>query len=221
MGLPKKNSIIVLTSLLLFVCGLVLLFNNNTVVSRNIGTLAESLQNIDGWTKKVDAPLDLSIVMELKLDEYINTVYQKDNQEVTLYIGYYAQSEKVGAAHDPLVCFPGQGWVLSQKKDDTVEVDIANGITATVNYASMVGRSGDSMQFIVYWFQAYDKTSPSTFSQKLFLIWKRLLNQGTQNAFVRITTSLTSPGNHQDVTAKIDNFIQSFYPQFYRHIINQ
>ena len=221
MGLPNKKSIIILTVLLLLVFGIVHLPKNDTAIRQNRGRLADTLQTIEGWDKKGDMPLDLSIVMELKLDEYINTVYQKDDQEVTLYIGYYTHAEKVGAAHDPLVCFPGQGWVLSRKKDGTIEVDIANGPAVTISYASMVGEAGDSMQLIVYWFQAYDKTSPSTFIQKIYLIWKRLLNQGTQNAFVRITTPLTTPDNYQEVATKIDNFIQSFYPRFYGHILNR
>ena len=65
-------------------------------------------------------PLGPKIVKALELDDYANQSYSDGKDTISLYIGYYFTAKKVGAAHDPLVCFPGQGWVVSDTQKDKI-----------------------------------------------------------------------------------------------------
>lgn len=192
-------------------------FNRHSVVDRPAHRLLDSLQTIQGWSKPVVSPLDELIISTLRLDDYVNLVYNQNQHSIALYIGYYSQAGKVGAAHDPLVCFPGQGWILSQRKEGIIEVDVGEDTSTKVNYASMVGQSGSAKELIVYWFQAYDRTSPGTFWQKILLAWRRIRQKGSANAFVRITTPIDGQTTNEEHAA-IENFIKAFYPTFYSHI---
>jgi hypothetical protein len=72
-------------------------------------SLPRALANIKGWHSNGLVELDRSIIEALELDEYVNHNFTNGRETVSLYIGYYLTSKKVGASHSPLVCFPGQG----------------------------------------------------------------------------------------------------------------
>jgi hypothetical protein len=77
--------------------------------------LNQALTDIKGWAFRGHTPLEPKIVKALELDDYANQGYSNGSDTLFLYIGYYFTAKKVGAAHDPLVCFPGQGWVVTGK----------------------------------------------------------------------------------------------------------
>jgi len=75
--------------------------------------LAQALVKIKGWHSEGLVELDRGIVEELELDDYANHNFSNGSKTVSLYIGYYLTSKKVGAAHSPLVCFPGNPFIVS------------------------------------------------------------------------------------------------------------
>jgi EpsI family protein len=161
-------------------------------------------------------PLDPAIVEELALDDHLHRIYQSGDDTLLLYIGYYHTSEKIGASHDPLVCFPGQGWHLTQKESNALTIE--QDAELKVTYASMVAQSGNRRELIVYWFQALDTTSPNTFLQKVKLLKATLLHQGGDNAFVRISLPLKN-GSARETKMLAADFIRAFYPQFLAYIM--
>jgi hypothetical protein len=82
----------------------------------------------------------------------------------------------------------------------------------------MVAQIGGRKELIVYWFQAMDSTSPSTFWQKINLLRKKLLNQGGENAFVRISLPLKND-SVGETKQLIEQFIERFYPQFVAYVM--
>ena len=149
----------------------------------------------------------------LKLDDYLNQTFFNASISIHLYIGYYLTAEKIGAAHDPLVCFPGQGWTIRDRKKDNL--DIAKGIN--ISYTSMVVEREKVKNLILYWFQADDKTNSNTFQQKINLIASRLMGRGEENAFVRISTEVGDRSVEDVRQAQLD-FVKAFYPHFIRYI---
>ena len=127
-------------------------------------SLARKLQNIDEWKFIENIPLDQSIQNELKLDDYIFARYTQNSISITLYIGYYYSKTKIGAAHDPLVCFPGQGWKLSDRKRGKIELP---NLEKTINYASILAQRGESKEQLLYWFQAAEFAVADTLQQKI------------------------------------------------------
>jgi EpsI family protein len=171
--------------------------------------LESIVSSFTGWTKVSENRLDQIILDELRLDDFINQTYTDQEVRLSLYIGYYHSAGKIGAAHDPMVCFPGQGWKISDKR--TGSLTLKNG--ERISYASMMGQLGQDRELITYWFQSYDKTNDNTFSQKVSLFVKKLMGHGEDNAFVRITLPIGSEplSKYQEKTSE---FIEVFYPIF-------
>ena len=177
--------------------------------------LSQALLNIEGWQSGRLVPLQQEIVKALELDEYANQGYSNGREVIFLYIGYYLNKKKLGAAHDPLVCFPGQGWVPSEIKEGSLKMP--PGGNSSISFSTMTVQRGLKKEFILYWFQSYDQTAPNTFYQKIISLRQRILKQREDNAFVRI--SIPVEGRSLDESREIVfKFIKSFYPVFLEYI---
>jgi EpsI family protein len=177
--------------------------------------LSRALSNIKGWTQGEAVPLSPQIVEALELDDYVNQSYFNGQERVFLYIGYYFTTKKVGAAHDPLVCFPGQGWVVSDRQKG--ELSLNRNPTASISYTTMIVQRGEERQLILYWFQSYDQASADTFSQKVASLWKKLRHQGQDNAFVRISTPVADRLLSESRQTAL-SFVRTFYPGFLDYV---
>jgi EpsI family protein len=206
MGQIPRKSILILIGLFSF-SAIFIHARSEPVVPQKTRPLSSALEIIPGWTYIGQFALDEKIIQSLELDEYINAIYGRGTNRVSLYIGYYLTSGKVGAAHDPLVCFPGQGWSISRKTSLNIQV---NGHPPFV-CSMLVAELGTHRELILYWFQAYDTANSGTFQQKLSLLWKKLRGQGQDNAFIRVTASLDDTPLQNQQTVLV-NFIEDLYP---------
>jgi EpsI family protein len=177
--------------------------------------LSQALSDIKGWTLDGKTPLDPRIVKSLKLDDYVNQTYANGNKTVSLYIGYYLTTKKVGAAHSPLVCYPGQGWVLSNIKKG--ELSLNPEPDETIFYSTMIAQRSKEKVLIIYWFQSFDKTNPDTLSQKIASLWRKISVHGEDNAFVRVSVPIKTKSK-QGAFITGSNFIKAFYPVFLNYI---
>jgi len=159
--------------------------------------------------------LSLNVIEALNLDDYMFQTYSSGAVPVTLYVGYYFSGEKIGAAHDPQVCYPGQGWTLSNKKQKTFHLKDGE----KINYSSIIAELDGKKELIVYWFQIDSETADNTLSQKIFLFKNKLFQHGESSAFVRISTPLNDT-TLQNAEKSIHNFIEDFYPLFLKYIKN-
>lgn len=214
MGRKTRNQLIYILGCLLAAAFLI---NFKTATPINISRirLSEAFERVGAWSAVNDVEMEQHIVESLDLDDYLFRSYKKDGRVVSLYIGYYHTADKVGAAHSPLVCFPGQGWEISQPKVATVETAASH-----VNAEKILIHKGQQRELILYWFQAYDRTSPGTLKQKLNNFWAKIRSKPEDNAFVRVSVSIQ--GDHaQDALESADAFIQAFYPKFLAYVTNQ
>lgn len=202
-----------IAALLLVTAGLVNLPHGTSGTVRR-APLATHFQVLDSW-RGFDAQIDEEIVSALQLDDYINRTYVRGAESVQLYIGYYRSSKKTAAAHSPLVCFPGQGWVTSGQKRTAVPILPGATEYAKVKGTVMTARREQDEIRIFFWFQAWTRTYPSTFEQKLSLMWDRIRLGVEDNALVRISTPLQGP---RPADALIEDFLQSFYPRWFEYL---
>jgi len=179
--------------------------------------LAQVLSQLNGWQKVHETTLSEHVVEALKLDDYLFQSFSAPSGEVTLYIGYYRNAKKVGAAHDPMVCYPGQGWKVTELAGG--KHDLQADSAAMVEYSSMITELDGEKELVLYWFQAHDKASPGTFGQKATLLKQRFLNNPLDNAFIRITTSLDDC-SEEDAKAMVLKFVDSFYPVYLDYVRN-
>jgi EpsI family protein len=183
-------------------------------IAKKEKTLAEALADIEGWKNSGLIQIDRRIVNELKLDGYVNNFFSNSEGVVSLYIGYYLSSQKVSAAHSPLVCFPGQGWDLSDFKEKSVKVG-----DHTVNLMRIIATAPERKELLIYWFQAYEKTSPGEFLQKINTLLAKFIDGREDNAFVRVTVPMKNMNVDQAYRIGAD-FIKAFYPHFLKHVKN-
>lgn len=176
-------------------------------------SLEQALLDIQEWTQAEKNELSSIIVEELKLDDYVFQTYTKHDDSVTLYVGFYFTGKKVGAAHDPQVCYPGQGWKLTGKDRRSYSL----GGNGDLDYSRVVADLNGNKEEIYYWFQVDNESVPNTFLQKISLLKKKLLQQGENNAFVRISTSLNNKSEKEAQRVMLD-FVDKFYPLFVDYI---
>lgn len=207
-----KTKIIIAGICVLFaVCGYLVNFRSMTNAKPKGIALAQSLGQVPRWQLVKKTPLLDVIVKELQLDDYLNQTYTNGKDLVSLYVGYYHTSKKVGASHDPMVCFPGQGWQIENSSRGWVAE--SKNIKTPFEYASMVAELGEDTQLLIYWFQAYDEPARTTFLQKMKLAGKKLAGKGEDNAFVRFTMPCNSK-EFDSCRQVILDFIDNFYPPF-------
>lgn len=179
--------------------------------------LQQVFARIKGLQPAGTLPMDSHIVEELKLDDYLFQSYGRDSRQVSLYIGYYRSAKKVGAAHDPLVCFQGQGWrIITQ---DTGEYVFKQNPAMGISYATMIAERQEDRQLIVYWFQANRKAYATTYQQKNAMVIDKLLGRNEDNAFVRLSAPIGAE-SPEVVRTRLFEFIETFYPEFYRYVTN-
>ena len=183
------------------------------IIIKRSAPLSKALAKINDWTYNGSSEMGQDIVDALALDDYINSYYSKNDKSISLYIGYYFTSKKVGAAHSPLVCFPGQGWILSENEQRILVIN--NG--QDINFKTMVITRGSDKQLILYWFQAFDKTSPGTFMQKINVFWNGFYHSREDNAFIRISVSMDDKGSDEAVQVGLE-FLEDFYPVLLKYI---
>jgi EpsI family protein len=211
-----KPRILLMILLLLAAAGLDHAVSRRSVqIPSNRPMLGQTFLDVQTWTGRASLPIDEAIINELKLDDYLFRTYTDNIIPVTLYIGYYQTAAKVGAAHDPLVCFQGQGWKITSRGKG--QHRIAQAEELVIDYATIETERENSRELIVYWFQTADGTSNNTFSQKLKIIWQRLTGSDETNAFVRINAPIVE-ASKTDVRQAIFSFIDQFYPQFQNYI---
>jgi EpsI family protein len=180
-------------------------------------SLGQTFTSFAGWQTVSDQQMEQQVVEALKLDDYLFRSFNKDGETLTLYIGYYLSAKKVGAAHDPMVCFPGQGWCLT-KQDRPARTETKTGLPVT--YSVMIAEREGRKELVAYWFQANEKPLPDTLGQKLSLLQQRVQGKKEDNAFVRITMSLDKRSK-DDALRVIDDFIRGFYPGFIDFVVGK
>ncbi len=180
--------------------------------------IAESQLVEENWLPGGEFPMEPIIVEALHLDDFTFRPYRKGREQVTLYIGFYHTAEKVGAAHDPMVCFQGQGWTLGDYREGLFTV--SGDAPMEVRHSSVLAELGGRRELVLYWFQSLDKTNAGTFGQKMSTMMNRLMKRGGANAFVRVTTTIGSE-SREEAEKRIEMFVGDFYPRFHRYITQQ
>jgi len=156
--------------------------------------------------------LDPAIAQVLNLDDYINSIYSNGEETVFLYVGYYYTARKVGDVHSPLVCYPGQGWQLSNREVRTLTVN-----KQEIHLTQMTASHNQGKYMVLYWYQSYDRTSSGTFAQKVKTLLAKIHRSKQDNAFVRISIPLQERSSEEAFKTGV-KFIDSFYPAFLEFI---
>jgi EpsI family protein len=197
--------------LCLLVTSLVVYYRPKAVGSHKQESLREALSSFGPWKVAGSPELRKEAIDRLQVDDHLFARYTDGASEVMVYIGYYLTSRKVGAAHDPLVCFPGQGWTLADM--ERMKLRVTNSEPTEVRVCRMVAEKGNERELILYWYQAYDDTATGVLEQKLRLLWQGITSRREDNAFVR-TSMRMGDRSVEEASEEVIGFIRDFYPAF-------
>ena len=64
---------------------------------------------IGAWQGR-DVAIDQRTLGVLRLDDYLNRIYDNGPVHVGIYIGFYQTQRQGATMHSPLNCLPGAGW---------------------------------------------------------------------------------------------------------------
>jgi EpsI family protein len=209
MGHPSFIRVSVILISLLLATGLLIQHAPKSISMERPRSLKQVVAQVEGWSSPRESHLESKVLDALELDDYVLRPYNDGNSTVTLYIGYYQTSKKLGAAHDPLVCFSGQGWVVLDQEQG--HLGDAGPQGRGIDYTAMIVERDQQKQFVIYWFQAYDRATSGTFSQKVVSAWQRLAHGHGENALVRVSTPM-GIRSAEECRETLHRFMRAFYP---------
>lgn len=211
MGSKKETQAIILI-VLLAITGFLVYKNPDSITVTKSRDLKAVFGPVPGYGITYQSPMEEQVYRFLDLDDYTSIGYEKNHVPVGLYIGYYFTLDKVSAAHSPLACFPGQGWMIDQPVMRRLEVG-----GHTIRFAEMVARLEDRKELILYWYQAGESTAPEVYKNKMNAMVNKFTGKSQEHAFVRVSVPFAHTTVEQ-ARATGQSFIEAFYPTFLSYI---
>ena len=150
---------------------------------------------LGNWQARTDLTLEKRVQELLRSTEYIGRRYERNGQELELFISYYAQQRAGEAMHSPKNCLPGSGWEIWKYDSGTILHDRRN---VPVNLLS-IQNAGRRMK-VIYWYQSRQRVIANEYKAKLLLARDALFDGRTAGSIVRITV----PDNSSSVAAALE-----------------
>ncbi len=207
----KNRQLIVIITLLL--TATIFVFTQKDIISTSKSiSLNEALNNVQDYKLLGDTVTENWVIDTLRLDDVSQKKFVKGGERIDLYVGYYLSIDKLSAAHSPLVCIPGNGWVL----DDLMEKEHSfNGYQ--LKYAEVTAEKNQSQSLIVYWFQAYDKSAPNMYINIYHALVNLMTGEPPETAFIRTIVPIRE-GDRVKARETALDFVERFYPAFMDYV---
>lgn len=125
-----------------------------------------------------------------------------------------SESFKARVARDTIWSGLGSGWIFSDAKENSIKVGKDN-----IHFLDMLVTKSERKKLILYWFQAYGRTSPGTFLQKINTSWAKFIHSREDNAFARPSNPIAKQSESEAYITGV-KFIKDFYPAFLEYIKN-
>jgi exosortase D (VPLPA-CTERM-specific) len=145
----------------------------------------------------------------LGFDDYLFSDYSRpDGRAVNLYVAYYASQRKGESPHSPLVCIPGDGWLVTDLR--RASYDDA-GVEVQLNRA--VIQKDATKQIVYYWYDERGRKIASEYWSKWYLLSDAILKNRSDGALVRLMT-VVAPGElESEADARLRQFIRELLPR--------
>lgn len=141
---------------------------------------------IGAWKAGPVQPVQEDVQQKLRTAKIVDRTYTSpDGQSVDLMLLTATENEDM---HSPQLCFPNQGWTLSDIHETRVDGQTATQMRATL---------GDQRQTVLYWLTGYYPPAPpkSAALRDAYFIRNRIMKGRTNmSLFVRIIVADTPAG---------------------------
>lgn len=180
---------------------------NVEVIEKKLDKLPYRIGNYTG----VDMKLEDGVVKELDTDVYIFRRYLKEqDEEITLYIGYYGTRKGGRTGHVPEACYPAVGWGILDESRVKVPV-LFDGKDRMITINSLKVKKGNTTGLVYHWYQSSgDKVLSSGVAQNLQRFKTKILYNRDDGAFIRVSAPVTQSLSY--TKNGLDSFIKKLYP---------
>ncbi|HOJ14142.1 MAG TPA: EpsI family protein [Deltaproteobacteria bacterium] len=101
---------------------------------------------------------------------------------VTVYVAYYPALESSDMAHEPEVCYPGQGWSIVSNTLSVLDLPVA-----AVATKRMVIEKGSRREVVHSWWQTRDRSIARNWSYRLYQTLRCVMGRETSSLWVRVS----------------------------------
>ena len=160
-----------------------------------------------GWAR-ASIPIDIPFLGKTRFRDALHSRFQRDQDEVELFVGVGDQAERVSSFRSPKTAFPGSGWVV--EADGTKWLDA---IGQAVEWRLL--RSGPRRVLSYRWHRGAENPFRDAMADTVALATSPFRPLGEWDGFVvRVTTRLDGPGDTglDAAASRLDAFSASIAP---------
>jgi exosortase D (VPLPA-CTERM-specific) len=159
---------------------------------------------IGDWHGRASA-LEPQVENSLAMDDYVLSDYSKgDGKIVNLYVAYYASQRTGESPHSPVVCVPGNGWLITKLERTNF------GAEQPLNRA-IIEQNG-SKQLVYYWYQERGRRVASEYWAKWYLLFDAITKNRSDGALVRLITPILPAELERDAEGRLQLFMHDLLP---------
>ncbi|MGD0800043.1 MAG: exosortase C-terminal domain/associated protein EpsI [Terracidiphilus sp.] len=170
-----------------------------------------------GWTG-TDQLIDRETLDVLGSGDFLSRIYSQGPQTapISLFIGYFPTQRTGQTIHSPKHCLPGAGWTF----ESSSYVDLMGANRKPYRVGEYVIVSGESRQFVIYWYQAHGRSVANEYMAKIYMVADAIRLNRTDGALVRVITPIEP--NEEESTARIraEEFAMRLAPWLPRFVPN-
>ena len=167
--------------------GLVLQARNGTEIIPQRPPLSSFPRTLDGWNSR-DLQLTQDVRDVLGPGDFLLRNYRDpgSNQDVFLFLAYFASQRTGDTIHSPKNCLPGAGWAPVQT--GRITIDVAGYAPFQANRYLIA--KGDERQLVLYWYWAHNRAVASEYAAKFYLVTDSIRMHRTDGSLVRLSMPL-------------------------------
>ena len=154
--------------------------------------LATIPNQIDGWVGADEDPLGGRVLEILNPTSYLDRIYKRGPDQLSLFIAYYDQQRSGESLHSPKNCLPGSGWEIWDYGSAWVPVHDRE---VKINKYSI--QKDGNRQLVLYWYQSRQRIVASEYLGKILLVRDALMEGNTAGSIVRIIV-VDQPGSLEE-----------------------
>jgi EpsI family protein len=159
----------------------------------------------DDWQARA-YELSPGVLEQLRVSNYIMRDYRREDDSVSVYVGYYETQREGAQIHSPRHCLPGSGWVAAGTEVRTLEFEGHR----PINVMQAVYQRNEAKEVFLYWYQMKDTTITNEYLLKLQMVYNSLKYRRNDAAFIRLSAPVRT--TVADAVSSIEAFMEDFVP---------
>jgi len=163
-------------------------------------------REIGAW-QGADMPIETSALAALNATDHLSINYAKGDDVINVWSAYYESQYSGNAAHSPLVCIPGGGWVVQD--GGVTEIPVTGG--APLRASRLIISQGTDKQLVYFWFVEGGRHETGEYAAKFRLFANAVLHNRRDGALVRFVTPVAG-GDLDRAEATLKSFIAEAAP---------